>query len=93
MERKKILQEFLDCEFKAMVIAVDLAKLDSKYLGRIIDHKLIEEFEKIGIDPSGENGEYHTVVFDGLVFKSPLILEKGKIVVSSGYCFLDVSIT
>lgn len=91
-EREKVLCEFLGMEFKAMIIAVDSKKLGLDYLGRIIDFELIEEFKRKGIDSCGENGEYHSCVFDGPIFKYPLLLEKKEVVLRSGYYFLDIGI-
>ena len=91
-DRTELLNEFLSLEFKAMIIAVKQGTLDNSYLGQILDHQLINDMKKVGIDASGEKGEYHTVVIDGPIFSSPLHLEKGKQVIMDGYGFLDVSV-
>jgi uncharacterized protein (TIGR00290 family) len=90
MDRKSLLREFLSAGFKAMIIAIDSTKLDPRYLGRVVDEKLIKELEALGIDSCGENGEYHTVVFDGPIFKFPLHLKRSEMALRSGYYFLDV---
>ncbi|MBN1314698.1 MAG: diphthine--ammonia ligase [Anaerolineales bacterium] len=90
--RLALLEEFLESGFKATVIAANEEKLGNCFLGRIIDHKLISEFQQIGIDPCGENGEYHTVVTDGPVFSWPLILTPGKSYLQSGYWFLEMEV-
>lgn len=87
MERRVVLREFLDLGFKAMIVAVDSIRLHPEYLGRILDEALVKEFEANGIDPCGENGEYHTVVFDGPILAFPLVLERGIVVTRSGYHF------
>lgn len=92
MKRKKILQEFFNLGFKAMIIAVDATKLERNYLGRLINETLIAEFATKNIDLCGENGEYHSVVFDGPIFKFPLNLKPGNIFMYSEYCFLDVKL-
>ena len=66
--------------------------LDNDFLGRILDRGVLSDMKKAGIDASGENGEYHTVVIDGPIFSSTVQLEKGQQVVMDGYGFLDVSI-
>ncbi|MBW1851483.1 MAG: adenosine nucleotide hydrolase, partial [Deltaproteobacteria bacterium] len=48
--------------------------------------------EKSGIDASGEEGEYHTVVTDGPIFSSPVPLQMKGQVAHDGYCFLDVGL-
>lgn len=91
-DRSELLNEFLSLGFKAMIIAVKQGALDNDFLGKILDHQVISDMKKVGIDASGEKGEYHTVVIDGPIFSSPLQLEKGKQVIMDGYGFLDVSV-
>jgi uncharacterized protein (TIGR00290 family) len=91
-DRSELLDEFLSLGFKAMIIAVKQGTLDNDFLGRILDRGVLSDMKKAGIDASGENGEYHTVVIDGPIFSSTVQLEKGQQVVMDGYGFLDVSI-
>ncbi|MBN1831930.1 MAG: diphthine--ammonia ligase [Deltaproteobacteria bacterium] len=91
-DRSELLDEFFSLGFKAMIIAVKQETLDNDFLGRILDRQVINEMKKVGIDASGENGEYHTVVIDGPIFAYPLQLEKGRRVIMDGYGFLDVSV-
>lgn len=88
----ELLDQFLSLGFKAMIVTVKEDKLGKEFLGRTIDPEIVREFKTMGIDPSGENGEYHTVVTDGPLFSSPLLLHQGDTVVRSGYCMLDVQI-
>lgn len=90
--RLELLHEFLALDYKALIVAVDEKKLDKKFLGRIIDGELVNEFRKIGIDPCGENGEYHTLVVNGPIFSKPLPIETGACTEHSGYCSLDVRV-
>jgi diphthine-ammonia ligase len=85
-----LLREFFDLDFKAKIIAVKADRLSSDYLGRILDENLIEELVKQGIDPAGENGEYHTIVIDGPIFTEPLYVEERGRVLLDGYWFLDI---
>jgi len=91
-DRSELLNEFLSLGFKAMIIAVKQGTLDNDFLGQTLDHQVINDMKKAGIDASGENGEYHTVVLDGPIFSSPLNLEMGRQVIMDGYGFLDVSV-
>jgi len=91
-DRLELLNEFLSLGFKAMIIALKEGALDNDFLGRNLDHKVISDMKKAGIDASGENGEYHTVVIDGPIFSSPVHIEKGRQVIMDGYSFLDVSV-
>ncbi|MGC8821044.1 MAG: diphthine--ammonia ligase [Fervidobacterium sp.] len=70
-EREKLLEEFLALGFKAIIIAV---KNGFEQLLGLELHKLetIKLIEKLGSDLSGENGEYHTIVYDGPIFNFPI---------------------
>jgi diphthine-ammonia ligase len=85
-----LLQDFFDAGFVAKIISVKSEFLSANYLGKILDKELIIEFMKLGIDPSGEKGEYHTIVIDGPIFTKPLYLEERERVLKDGYWFLDV---
>lgn len=91
-DRKGLLQEFLDLGFKSVIISIKDGVLSRDFLGRVLDTQVIAEMEKAGIDASGEEGEYHTVVIDGPIFDFPLSLEQKERVPHNGYCFLDVSV-
>ena len=88
----ELLDQFLSLGFKAMIVTVKEGKLDREFLGRTINREIIGEFQRKGVDPCGENGEYHTVVFDGPLFSAPLLLDPGVTVVRSGYCMLEVRV-
>lgn len=93
MNRRTVLNEFLTAGFKAIIVSVDSKKLTPNFLGRTIDNDIIEEFEKKGIDLCGENGEFHTVVVDGPLFKTPINVKKcGDPVLHSDYWFQDFGI-
>lgn len=90
--RLALLGEFLMLGFEATLVAVNGDKLDKAYLGRVIDPELVQEFASLGIDPSGEVGEYHTVVTNGPIFSEPVQLGMGERVLHDGYWFLDVRV-
>ena len=90
--RLELFDEFLARGFEAVIIAVCEEKLDKAYLGRTLDAELAREFDHLGIDPSGEAGEYHTVVTNGPIFSGPLWLKAGDAVFRSGYWFLDMCV-
>lgn len=73
----ELLQEFLDLGFKTIIVCVQANKLDKSFAGRIIDRDFIRELPK-GVDPCGENGEFHTFVFDGPIFKYPVRFNIGE---------------
>lgn len=71
-DRKEIVKEFISLGFKAKIVVVNTTMLDIKFLGHDLSLPLIEEIENTGADPCGENGEYHTLVYDGPIFKKPV---------------------
>ncbi len=76
---RDLLKEFIDLGFKTIVVCVNEKYLDSTFAGRVIDNDFIKDLPA-NVDPCGENGEFHTFVFDGPVFKSPIDFKKGEIV-------------
>jgi diphthine-ammonia ligase len=91
--RLDLLHDFFQLGFTARIVAVKQGVLDTRFLGRTLNEQVIREMEEIGIDASGEKGEYHTVVTDGPIFSSPVHIELKEQSVHDGYCFLDVSVT
>lgn len=79
---KELLKEFITTGFKAIIVCVNTNKLDKSFCGRIIDQSFLSDLPK-DVDPCGENGEFHTFVFDGPIFKNPIEFEKGEMVEKS----------
>ena len=73
------MQEFLSAGFKAITVSVNAKLLDQFFCGRIIDKDFLADLPE-GVDPAGENGEFHTFVFDGPLFSKPVSYQKGEIV-------------
>ncbi|PJZ71414.1 hypothetical protein CH373_02635 [Leptospira perolatii] len=90
--RKELLDEFLSSGFKAKIVAVRDGVLDKKFLGAELNQQTISDLVDSGIDPSGENGEYHTVVMDGPIFQFPIRLEAGEKLLKDGVWFQDFAI-
>lgn len=70
--REDIVHEFISLGFHALIKCVDYKWLDDSFLGRELDFDILEEIRKKGADVCGENGEYHTLVYDGPIFKSKI---------------------
>jgi diphthine-ammonia ligase len=66
--RLDLLHDIFNLGFTAIIVAVKHCVLDTCFLGQILNEQVVKEMEKIGIDASGEKGEYHTVVTDGPFF-------------------------
>jgi uncharacterized protein (TIGR00290 family) len=88
----ELLKGFIDLGFQAVIVVVRDGVLDASLLGRPLDHRLVEELTAAGIDPSGEAGEYHTVVTGGPLFARRLPLRAGRRLLRDGCWFLDVSV-
>ena len=89
-KRRSILDEFLIMGFKAKIVVVNEKFLPDTFLGRDIDDTCIADLELNGSDACGENGEYHTIVYDGPIFHHPIALKAGAILRNSGCAFLEV---
>jgi len=89
--RRDLLDKFFQLGFMATIIAVKQGTLDSSFLGRTLNDEVITEMENAGIDASGEEGEYHTVVTNGPIFHHAVVIKPGEHILRDGYCFLDIS--
>lgn len=67
-----LLNEIHERGIKCVISAIDSRLVDGSWLGKVFDRKAYEYFTEIGIDPFGENGEYHTTLVDADCFKHPL---------------------
>ena len=75
----QLMSEFLQLGFKAIIVCVNEKYLDKSFCGRIIDASFVRDLPP-GVDVCGENGEYHSYVFDGPIFNHPVAYKKGEIV-------------
>jgi uncharacterized protein (TIGR00290 family) len=82
-------KEFLDAGFEATVVCVDPQALDPAFVGRAYDEQLLVELQS-GVDPCGENGEFHTFVSAGPIFDERIACEPGAIVERDGFVFCDL---
>ena len=73
----------------AHLACVDPKRLDRSFAGRRFDGRLLDELPR-GVDPCGENGEFHTVVSAGPMFSSPIAVRLGEVVERDGFVFADV---
>ncbi|MGE0090411.1 MAG: diphthine--ammonia ligase [Bacteroidales bacterium] len=78
-ETTEIALDFIDQGFKSIIVSVDSEKLDKSFAGRIYNHSFLNDLPK-NVDPCGENGEFHSFVFDGPIFSDPILFKKGEIV-------------
>ena len=78
-DSSRLMDQFLDLGFKAIVVCVNSRFLDKSFCGRVINESFVRDLPS-DVDICGENGEYHSFVFDGPIFRYPVDFNKGKIV-------------
>lgn len=76
-DTKTLIKEFLDLGFKAITVCVNAKLLGKEFVGRIIDEKFINDLPE-NVDVCGENGEFHTFVYDGPIFNYPIDFSLGE---------------
>lgn len=74
---KKLIQEFIALGFKAITVAVDESKLNQDFVGKLIDKKFIDTLPA-SVDVCGENGEFHSFVYDAPLFAQAINISIGK---------------
>jgi uncharacterized protein (TIGR00290 family) len=74
---------------KAKITCVDPAKLAASFAGCDFDQVFLDALPA-EVDPCGENGEFHSFVYDAPVFSSPIDVRSGEVVVRNGFVFADV---
>lgn len=78
-QREKLVFEAVDSGYRCLVKCLRPDRLPDRFLGRALDRALLAEMGRFGIDICGENGEYHTIVVDGPLFRRPLHVRCGRI--------------
>ncbi|MCJ8164652.1 diphthine--ammonia ligase [Pontibacter sp. E15-1] len=73
----ELVLEFLDLGFRAVVVCVNERVLDASFAGRPFDADFLHDLPA-NVDPAGENGEFHTFVFDGPIFREPVRYTLGE---------------
>lgn len=89
-DTRELAAAFIDLGFKAIITCVDSKSLDKSFAGRVFDKQFLSDLPN-GIDPCGENGEFHSFVYDGPIFSRGIIFEKGQVVLRDNrfyYCDL-----
>ncbi|MCZ6521204.1 MAG: diphthine--ammonia ligase [Bacteroidetes bacterium] len=74
---QQLIEDFIQLGFKAVVVCVNANFLDQSFLGRLIDHQFLKDLP-VNVDPCGENGEFHTFVFEGPLFKKTVDFKLGE---------------
>jgi uncharacterized protein (TIGR00290 family) len=88
----QLFDEWVRSGAQAIIVTARAGFLDGTWLGRTLGREMIDDFTRLGVDPCGERGEYHTVVTNSPLFDRPLHLRFGERVERSGCWALDVSL-
>jgi uncharacterized protein (TIGR00290 family) len=88
-DTRALAEEMLAAGLRAIITCVDPTRLSRKFAGNIWDESLVRELPR-GVDPCGENGEFHTFAFAGPMFRQTIRIEPGQIVERDGFVFADV---
>ena len=83
-------RDFIGAGFEATLVCVDPRVLDPTFCGRRYDERLLADLPP-GVDPCGENGEFHTFVSAGPIFAEPITCARGEIVERDGFVFCDLT--
>jgi uncharacterized protein (TIGR00290 family) len=88
-DTRELAEQFVQLGFRAVTVCVDPRVLDDSFAGRELDSSFFADLPP-GVDPCGENGEFHTFVFDGPIFKTPIAFSIAEKVLRDGFCFCDL---
>ncbi len=85
----ELARQFVADGFRAVVVCVNPAALDASFVGHPFDEAFLADLPA-EVDPCGENGEFHTFVFDGPIFRYPVLVSIGDIVERDRFVFCDL---
>ncbi|MBA7655330.1 hypothetical protein ES703_63234 [subsurface metagenome] len=85
----ELTRSFIALGFQAIVTCIDARALDKSFVGRIIDESFSAQLPP-NVDPGGENGEFHSFVFDGPIFRERIAYKLGKQVLRDSFYFCDL---
>ncbi len=94
-DQDQLMRELVSSGFRALVVSVDCTFFDKDALGAFLDEDWLGEVlrrksQGSGLTACGENGEYHTFVFDGPPFKRPVTFDRGEKVLRSNHWLMDL---
>jgi uncharacterized protein (TIGR00290 family) len=88
-DTRELARFFLENRFRAIAVCIDPKILDPSFAGRELDASFFRDLPP-NADPCGENGEFHTFVFDGPIFRTPISIKTGEVVTRNGFVFCDL---
>lgn len=88
-DTRALAREMIASGLSARLATVDPRRLDASFAGRVFDADLLADLPE-GVDPCGENGEFHTAVTAGPMFASPIPVHVGEVVTRDGFVYADL---
>jgi len=89
LDTRQLAEEMIAAGLRARIVCVDPRKLSAEFAGRDFDAAFLRDLPA-GVDPCGENGEFHSAVYAGPIFRAPIPIENGEVVERDGFVFADV---
>jgi uncharacterized protein (TIGR00290 family) len=86
---RELIEEMLDGGLRARIVCVDPSKMPGDFVGHDLDRALLNRLPA-GVDPCGENGEFHTFAHAGPMFFEPISIKDGECVSRDGFVYADV---
>jgi uncharacterized protein (TIGR00290 family) len=91
VDTRELVARFIQDKFRAVAVCIDPKKLDPSFAGRELDAGFFNDLPP-EVDPCGENGEFHTFVFDGPIFRSAIPVQVGPVVERDSFVFCDLTL-
>ncbi len=88
-DTRELIRHFHANRFRSIAVCIDGKVLDRSFAGRELDEAFFKDLPP-GIDPCGENGEFHTFVFDGPIFRNPIPVRTGEVIERDSFVFCDL---
>src|SRR5882757_1580081 len=88
-DTRELIREFHATRFRSLAVCIDSKVLDPSFAGRELDASFFADLPPT-VDPCGENGEFHTFVFDGPIFSRPIGFTLGEVVQRDSFIFRDL---
>jgi len=86
---KELAADLLKAGLRAKITCIDPKVLSPGFAGRDFDSAFLNDLPA-AVDPCGENGEFHSFVYDGPMFRTPVAVQVGEIVERDGFVFADL---
>lgn len=89
LDTRQLIADMGAAGVRCRIVCLDPRNLSASFAGRDLNQELVDKFPP-GIDPCGENGEFHTFVYDGPMFARAIPVQGGETVTRDGFVFADL---